>query len=77
MPTVEQLAAWLEEDGHAGCAEDLVCAVQYHPDTAPAVARRIAGCYESDPEPYNDEFSEAMPGELREWADQQEQQHGV
>jgi hypothetical protein len=77
MTTVEQLASSLEEDGHAACAEDLVCAVRYRPDTAPAVARRIAECYESDPEPYNDAFSEAMPGELRKWADEQEQQPSV
>jgi hypothetical protein len=74
MATVEQLAAWMEEDGHAGCAENLLCAVAYRPDTSPAVARQAAECYENDPEPYNDGFSEVMPGELRKWADQQEQQ---
>jgi len=74
MWTLEQMQNFLEEDGHAGCAEDLVCA---SPEDRPAVARRIAEHYETDPEPYNDDYSAAMPGELRTWADELERMQGV
>jgi hypothetical protein len=68
MPTIQQLAAWLEEDGHAGCAEDLMCA---QPEDRPAAARRAADCMEKDPDGYHDGHYLALIGELREWAAEQ------
>jgi hypothetical protein len=68
MVTVEQLARWLEEDGHPGCAEDLACA---KPEDRPAVARKAADCMEQDPDGYNDGHYLGLIGQLREWADQQ------
>ncbi len=69
MPTIQQLAAWLEEDGHAGCAEDLMCA---KPEDRPAVAGKAADCMEKDPDGYHDGHYLALIGELREWAAGQE-----
>jgi len=73
MPTIEQLAGWLEEDGHAGCAEDLVCA---EPGHRPAAARKAADCMEQDPDGYHDGHYLALIGELREWAADQERGSG-
>lgn len=66
--TLEQLASWLEEEGHAGCAEDLLCA---EPASRPRKARDIADHCEEDPV-YNDDQARALPGALREWAAEQE-----
>jgi hypothetical protein len=73
VPTIQQLAAWLEEDGHAGCAEDLMCAV---PHRQPAAARKAADCMEQDPDGYRDGHYMALIGELREWAAGQERGTG-
>jgi hypothetical protein len=66
--TRELLAEWLEDDGHAGCAEDLLCAsVQ----DAPRVAREVADHCVTDPY-YDDTQARDLPVELRAWADQLE-----
>lgn len=67
-PTVEQMAGWLEDDGHAGCAQELLCA---SPADRPRVARDVAVHCEQDMR-YDDGLARALPGVLREWADGQE-----
>ena len=64
MFTVEQLAKFMEEDGHGGCADD------FRKEPTPEVAYLIAECYEHDD--YMDPFAVPMPAILREWADSQE-----
>jgi hypothetical protein len=68
MMTIHQLAMWLEDDGHAGCASDLMCAA---PADRPRAAREVAGHCEADPV-YDDGEARALPGELRAWAAEQE-----
>jgi hypothetical protein len=74
MPTAKQLAGWLDEDSHPGCAEDLLCAT---PEDRPAAARKAADCMEHDPDGYNDGHYLALIGELREWAAGQERGSGA
>jgi hypothetical protein len=68
MPNLDQLVRWLEDDAHAGCAEDLMCAA---PEDRPRMAREIADHCERDRR-YDDGMARALPGELRAWADEQE-----
>lgn len=69
QPTIEQLAEWLEEDGHPGCAGELLTCEPEHQAQA---ARSAADCAENDPDRYDDGFARALPGELREWAANQD-----
>ena len=71
--TLAQLATWLEEDAHAGCAEDLRTAA---PEDLPRIAREVAGHCESDRR-YNDDAAAALPGLLREWADEQDREFAL
>jgi hypothetical protein len=65
MTTVEQLARWLEEDGHSGCASDLLTA---RPEDRLRVARAAADCAENDLDAYGDDIARHLPDQLREWA---------
>lgn len=67
--TAEQLARWLEEDGHAGCASDLLCAERR---LQPEVAREAANCMEASPDAYHDGLYTGLITQLREWANEQE-----
>lgn len=66
MVTLEQVALWLEEDGHSGCAEDLRLAA---PADRARVARECADHCETDPY-FDDGHAQALPGQIREWADE-------
>jgi len=66
--TLDQVASWLEDDGHSGCASDLLCAA---PADRPRLAREIADHCAADLV-YDDDQGRALPGALREWADAQE-----
>jgi hypothetical protein len=72
--TPEQLAKFMEEDGHAGCAQDFLIAVDRKTvQEQVEIAYEIADCYEGDPDGYDDDFAIPMPAILREWADSQEE----
>jgi hypothetical protein len=64
---LEDLCKWLEDDGHAGCAEDLLCAKE---EDRPHLAHQIADHVEEDH--YDDDEGRALAPALREWADRED-----
>ena len=71
MITFDQAVRWLEEDGHAGCASDLLSATE---TDRPHAAREAAECAENDPDGYADDAARHLPAQLREWADMAERE---
>lgn len=70
--SLDQLATWLEETGHSGCAGDLITTVRDNPADAPGIARACANHVASDTPASLYGEAEYLPAELRAWADAQE-----
>lgn len=65
---LNEVLKWLEEDGYADCARELLAA---KPEEMAAKAREIAGRCEANPK-FADMQGRALPGALRTWAEERE-----
>lgn len=64
-----EMAAWLRDTGHGGCADDLIAAA---PADVAAVAYSIAEHVEENCGAPQDPQTEGLPDRLRNWADHRE-----
>jgi hypothetical protein len=70
--TLPRLITWLEETGHAGCAQDLMTTSRDHPWMVPDVAYHVAQHVEDDTPASLYGEAQYLPAELRAWADEQD-----